>query len=714
MIAATAERFCFSDRTSPSRTSRVSAPTYTAACLGPHPRGSGPRLLPHLVGLDRVPDGDVAVADADAALVAVADLGHVLLEPAQRVHAEVLRHHDAVADQAGLAVPGDRAGTDDAAGHVADPRHPEDLPDLRRAELRLLELGLEHALERRLDLVDRLVDDRVVADLDALALGQFPGPPGRPHVEADDHGLRCDGQVDVVLGDRADATADDPQHHVLAHIDFEQRVLQGLDRPGHVTLDDEQQFLALTGLQRGLQVLQGDPRPPLREQGAALAGLPALGDLPRHPLVGHDQEVVARVGHRVEPQHLHRAGRRRVRDRLAVLVEQRPDPAERVAADDRVANVQRAALHQHGRHRAAALVQVRLDRDALCVLVGVGPQVKLGVGGQDDRLQQGLDANALPGRHVHEQRGAAELLGHQAVLGELGTDPGRVRPLLVDLVDRHDDRHPGRLGVVERLGGLRLDAVVRRHHQDHQVGGLGATGTHGGEGLMAGGVDEGDLAVRPVHLGRDLVGADVLGDAARLPGHHVGVPDGVEQLGLAVVDMAHDRHHRRARLQVGVLALVLAELDVEGLQQLPVLFLGGDNLDVVVELSAEQLQGLVVHRLGGGHHLAEVEEHLDERGRVPPDLVGEVAQRRAPGQPDHLAVPAWDLDAADRGRLHVVELLAPLLARLAAARGTPAGTPERALGAAAAAAATGTAATTNTGPRAAAAGAATGASTRTG
>src|SRR5690242_177906 len=175
MIAATAERFCFSDRTSPSRTSRVSAPTYTVACPVPRPGGSGPRLLPHLVGLDRVPDVDVAVADADSALVALADLGHVLLEPAQRVHGEVLRHHDAVADQAGLAAPVDGAGTDDGAGHVADPRHPEDLADLRRAELRLLELGLEHPLERGLDLIDRLVDDRVVADVHALTLGQLPG-----------------------------------------------------------------------------------------------------------------------------------------------------------------------------------------------------------------------------------------------------------------------------------------------------------------------------------------------------------------------------------------------------------------------------------------------------------------------------------------------------------------------------------------------------------
>ena len=233
---------------------------------------------------------------------------------------------------------------------------------------------------------------------------------------------------------------------------------------------------------------------------------------------------------------------------------------------------------------------MRLDRDALRVLVGVGPQVQLGVGGQDDRLQQGVDADAFPGRNVHEQRRAAELLGHQAVLGQLGTHPGRVRSLFVDLVDRYHDRHPCRLGMVERLRGLRLDAVVRRHHQHHQVGGLGAAGTHGRESLVTRGVDEGDLAVGAVYLGRDLIGPDVLGDAARLAGHHVGVPDRVEQLGLAVVDMAHDRHHRRARLQGGVLALVLAELDVEGLQQLPVLFLGGDNLDVVVELSAEQLR----------------------------------------------------------------------------------------------------------------------------
>ena len=47
----------------------------------------------------------------------------------------------------------------------------------------------------------------------------------------------------------------------------------------------------------------------------------------------------------------------------------------------------------------------------------------------------------------------------------------------------------------------------------------------------------------------DVVGADVLGDAARLAGDDVGLADVVEQRGLAVVDVAHDGHDRGARLE---------------------------------------------------------------------------------------------------------------------------------------------------------------------
>ena len=48
---------------------------------------------------------------------------------------------------------------------------------------------------------------------------------------------------------------------------------------------------------------------------------------------------------------------------------------------------------------------------------------------------------------------------------------------------------------------------------------------------------------------RYLVGTDVLGNAAGLSGGDVRLPDLVEQRRLAVVDVAHDGHHRRPRAQ---------------------------------------------------------------------------------------------------------------------------------------------------------------------
>src|SRR5215472_4788791 len=186
MSGLTTERFCFSDRTSPSSRSMVRAPTYTSA-LASAENLSGPRLLPHLERLDHISDPQVVVAETDTALEALPHLSRVVLEPAQRLDGEVVRDHHAVSDQAGLAVASDRARADDAAGDVADARHPEYLADLRGAELRLLEDRLEHALECSLDFLDRLVDDRVVADSPPLARGQPPCPAGRPDVKANDN-----------------------------------------------------------------------------------------------------------------------------------------------------------------------------------------------------------------------------------------------------------------------------------------------------------------------------------------------------------------------------------------------------------------------------------------------------------------------------------------------------------------------------------------------
>ena len=115
--------------------------------------------------------------------------------------------------------------------------------------------------------------------------------------------------------------------------------------------------------------------------------------------------------------------------------------------------------------------------------------------------------------------------GMTAVLGELLAHAVGVGARLIDLVDGDDDGYAGGLGVIDRLDGLRHDAVVGGHDQDDDVGHLGAAGTHSRKGGVARGIDEGDLAV----VDHDLRSADGLGDAARLAGSDAGMTDGVEQ-----------------------------------------------------------------------------------------------------------------------------------------------------------------------------------------
>ena len=148
---------------------------------------------------------------------------------------------------------------------------------------------------------------------------------------------------------------------------------------------------------------------------------------------------------------------------------------------------------------------------------GLGVRVGLELlelGDDEDRVEQVVEALLGLGRDVDELGVAAPLRGLQAELRHLGAHAVGVGALLVDLVDRDDDRHVGGLGVVDRLVGLRHDAVVGGDDDHGDVGDLGAAGAHGGERLVARRVEEGDRLAAVV----DLVGADVLGDAAGLAG----------------------------------------------------------------------------------------------------------------------------------------------------------------------------------------------------
>ena len=278
---------------------------------------------------------------------------------------------------------------------------------------------------------------------------------------------------------------------------------------------------------------------------------------------------------------------------LAAVVVQRAHAAPGVAGDDRVADLERAAVDEHRRHRAAADVEARLDDRPGRLGARVGLQVELGVGDEQDLLEQLVEPLALLRRDARDLRRAAPLLGLEPLGRELGEHAVGVGVGQVDLVDGDDDRHVGGAGVRDRLLRLRHDAVVGGDDEHRDVGDLRAAGAHGGERLVARRVEEGDPAA--VDLG--LVGADVLRDPAGLGLDDGRLADRVEQRRLAVVDVAHDRDDRRAVLErlLGV---------VVGLR-LGLLVVGVLDRDLALELGRDQLDLVVGERLGRGLHLAE-------------------------------------------------------------------------------------------------------------
>jgi len=203
--------------------------------------------------------------------------------------------------------------------------------------------------------------------------------------------------------------------------------------------------------------------------------------------------------------------------------------------------------------------------------------------------------------------------------GEVGFHPIRVGVGKIDFVHRHDDRDVGRPGVGDRLPCLRHHRVVRRDDEHRDVRDLGAARTHCGERLVAGGVQERDLAASDV----DLIRADVLRDPTRLGLDDGGLPDRVEQRRLAVIDVAHDRDHRRAWRQVclGVL---------EDLRQL---LLVGGMLDrhLALELRRDQLHVVVRERLRDLDHVSEPHHDLDDLRGADFERLRQVADRDAGG-----------------------------------------------------------------------------------
>src|SRR5688572_30298783 len=578
-------------------------------------RASGSELsrdLDALEALDLVLDLDVVVAlYADAALGAGADLADVVLEALQRFQLS-LEDHDIVAQHADRVVAPDVAVDDQAARDRAELARAEHVAHLGEADDLLLDLGREHAGERGADVVDRLVDDAVVAHFHVLVAQRLAGRGVGADVEGDHARPGGGGEHHVRLGEAPDAARDDLDGH-LAGRELRERFAQRLGGTLHVRLDEQvdRAFRVLAEL--GERILRFLPGLASEAHVAELA-LAVERNFARLALAVDDEQLVAGVRRAREPQHLRRDGRARRVDLLSALVEQRAHAAELLARDHGVADLERAALDQHGRDRAAAALDARFQHDADCGSILHRLQFQH-LGLQQDRLEQLVDALARLRGNRDEDVLAAPLLGDDAFLGKLVAHLFRIRAVLVDLVDGDHERHVGRLGVLDGFLGLRHHAVICSDHQHHDVGDLGAARAHRGESRVARRVEKGNDAARRL----DVVGADVLRDAARLARRDLGAADVVEQRGLAVVDVAHDGDDRRARQRDirGLHARLQRFFDLVGLQ----------HLRDVAHLLDHQHGCVLVHGLVDGRHDAHVEHGLHDFARLHGHALGKLRDR---------------------------------------------------------------------------------------
>ena len=143
---------------------------------------------------------------------------------------------------------------------------------------------------------------------------------------------------------------------------------------------------------------------------------------------------------------------------------------------------------------------------------------RLDVGDQQNALQQVVDAAAHLRRDRHAHHVAAVFFDQHAVIGQLLLDASGLA-LGLSILFSATDRHLGRLDMGDGFLGLRHHAVIGGHHQHGDVGDLAPRARMAVNASWPGVSRK--VILRPLTF--DLVGADVLRDAAGLALDHARV-----------------------------------------------------------------------------------------------------------------------------------------------------------------------------------------------
>ena len=365
---------------------------------------------------------------------------------------------------------------DIAPSDSTNTRDAEDLANLCFTGDDLFVLRLEQTDERVVDIFQDVVDDLVEPELHVFALRDLTRLAVRPHVEPDDGRVRHDREVDVGLGDAADAAKHERQaNFVVILVELAQGVGDRFERALGVGLDDQVQRRDFAALHHREDIFEsGAARENhwVPQRGGLAAYRARFGDGARHLVARSNAQLVTGERNVVEPEYFDRNRRPGFDDLLTALVEHRAHAAPSGPGNDGIADVECAVLHERGHYRPAPGIEVGFEhcRDGRSLRVGDEVFGDLRVGDEQHRVEEVVDSDRGRGRHVDDDRVAAPLFGNELLLGELLTNSRRIGVLTIDLGDRHHDRNLSDARVTDRLDGLRHHTVIGRNNEDRDVG----------------------------------------------------------------------------------------------------------------------------------------------------------------------------------------------------------------------------------------------------
>ena len=169
------------------------------------------------------------------------------------------------------------------------------------------------------------------------------------------------------------------------------------------------------------------------------------------------------------------------------------------------------------------------------------------VGREQNEVEQFRNAGAFLTGNADPRQRAAEAFQIDAVFKKRVLRSVNVGTFFIYFRKCHDTRNACCFDSFRRFNRLRFCTVFRRDNEDRNVGGGESARAHRGEGFMAGRVEKGDRARAACRITHHFVRGKPLCDAARLAGDDIRLAQVIEQGRFTVIDVSHDRNHRRAR-----------------------------------------------------------------------------------------------------------------------------------------------------------------------